>query len=193
MAIPELSEKVGVKAHTIRRYTRQEAQPRIELAEKIANVFGVHVNEVLGASIIQTTPPDASAKQALMPAYGAVQAGIGFDITDVTAPVEMVTVPDYLANAPSPYAVFVTGDSMEPRFTAGELLYVHPGKPIRRNDYVIVQLQADNSNHAIVKRLVKQSEEELIVEQLSDGQTRNIPAKDVIAVHRVVGQRSVDV
>ena len=105
----------------------------------------------------------------------------------------MVTVPDYLENAPDPYAVYVTGDSMEPRFIAGELLYVHPGKPIRKNDYVVVQLNAQNANHAIVKRMVKQSNDGLIVEQLSDGQTREIPAKDVISVHRVVGQRTVDV
>ncbi len=36
MSIPALAEKVDVQPHTIRRYTRQEAQPRIELAEKIA-------------------------------------------------------------------------------------------------------------------------------------------------------------
>ena len=179
MSLTQLAEKVEVKPHTIRRYTRQEAQPRIELAEKIAEVLGVHVNDVLGGEVI--------AQQT------AVQAGLGFDITDVTSQIEMVNIPDYLENAPSPYAVYVTGDSMEPRFIAGELLYVHPGKPIRKNDYVVVQLHAQNANHAIVKRMVKQSNDGLIVEQLSDGQTREIPAKDVISVHRVVGQRTVDV
>ena len=182
-----------MQPHTIRRYTRQEAQPRLELAEKIANYFGVHVNEVLGADVIISQKLAAGPTHEQMPAYGAVQAGIGFDITDVTSPVEMVNIPDYLENAPSPYAVYVTGDSMEPRFVAGELLYVHPGKPIRRGDYVIVQLNAQDANHAIVKRLVKQTTDSLVVEQLSDGQTREIPAKDVIAVHRVVGQRSIDI
>jgi len=192
MSLTQLAEKVEVKPHTIRRYTRQEAQPRIELAEKIAEVLGVHVNDVLGGEVIaQQTAVQAGHQQ--MPAYGAVQAGLGFDITDVTSPIEMVNIPDYLENAPSPYAVYVTGDSMEPRFIAGELLYVHPGKPIRKNDYVVVQLHAQNANHAIVKRMVKQSNDGLIVEQLSDGQTREIPAKDVISVHRVVGQRTVDV
>tara|TARA_R100000655_G_scaffold82308_1_gene121828 strand:- start:6087 stop:6713 length:627 start_codon:yes stop_codon:yes gene_type:complete len=192
ISLAELAKKIDVKPHTIRRYTRQEAQPRIELAEKIATVFGVHVNDVLGGQVISQQLPVPSSHEQ-MPAYGAVQAGLGFDITDVTAPIEMVNVPDYLENAPDPYAVYVTGDSMEPRFTAGELLYVHPGKPIRKNDYVVVQLNAQNANHAIVKRLVKQTNESLIVEQLSDGQTREIPAKDVISVHRVVGQRTVDV
>ena len=189
MSLTQLAEKVEVRPHTIRRYTRQEAQPRIELAEKIAEVLGVHVNDVLGGEVIA----QLKAGHQQMPAYGAVQAGLGFDITDVTAPIEMVTVPDYLENAPDPYADYVTGDSMEPRFIAGELLYVHPGKPIRKNDYVVVQLNAQNANHAIVKRMVKQSNDGLIVEQLSDGQTREIPAKDVISVHRVVGQRTVDV
>ncbi len=192
MSIPDLAKRIDVQPHTIRRYTRQEAQPRIELAEKIAAVFGIHVNEVLGANIIPQQQTISTAHNQ-MPAYGAVQAGIGFDITNVTSPVEMVNVPDYLENAPSPYAVYVTGDSMEPRFMAGELLYVHPGKPVRKNDYVVIQLQAQDSNHAIVKRLVKQSSEGLVVEQLSDTQTRTIPAKDVISVHRVVGQRSIDI
>ncbi len=192
ISIPALAEKVDVQPHTIRRYTRQEAQPRIELAEKIAAVFGVTINDVLGSDLI--APPVAvPSDREKMPAYGAVQAGLGFDITDVTSPIEMVNIPDYLENAPSPYAVYVTGDSMEPRFIAGELLYVHPGKPIRKNDYVVVQLHAQNANHAIIKKLVKRTAESLIVEQLSDGQTREIPAKDVISVHRVVGQRTVDV
>ena len=48
MTIPELAEKIGMKPSALRPYTRQERQPRLNLAEKIAKTCNLSVSFVLG-------------------------------------------------------------------------------------------------------------------------------------------------
>ena len=42
-----------MQPHTLRRYTRHEAEPKLELAEKLAQFFDVSVSDVLGTEIAQ--------------------------------------------------------------------------------------------------------------------------------------------
>ena len=49
----KLAVEVGVQPHTLRRYTRHEAEPKLELAEKLAQFFDVSVADVLGTEIAQ--------------------------------------------------------------------------------------------------------------------------------------------
>ena len=51
ISIAKLAVEVGVRPHTLRRYTRHDAEPRLELCEKIAEFLGVSVAEVLGTEI----------------------------------------------------------------------------------------------------------------------------------------------
>ena len=44
--------------------------------------------------------------------------------------IDIVPPPASLAGVPNAYAVYVVGASMEPRYYQGELVMIHPGKPV---------------------------------------------------------------
>jgi phage repressor protein C with HTH and peptisase S24 domain len=73
---------------------------------------------------------------------------------------------------------------MEPRYYEGELLYVNPNKPPSEGDFVIVEC-TDGSGW--IKRLVKMTPTEVVLEQLNPKETRSIPRDEVKNVFRVVG------
>lgn len=78
-----------------------------------------------------------------VPLYGQTEAGPngkfimnGMRVTDVFCP-------PGLEEVPTAYAVRVYGTSMEPRFKAGETVWLNPELPIRSGDDVVVQLKPD--------------------------------------------------
>ncbi|MGH6828217.1 MAG: helix-turn-helix domain-containing protein [Rhizomicrobium sp.] len=104
--------------------------------------------------------------------------------------IEMTSRPPNLAGSPLAYAVYVVGTSMEPRYFAGELAYVHPGKPVAIGDFVLVQVRPEAGEatpKAILKRLVKRSAARIVLEQYNPGKLTELKTRDVISVHQVVG------
>ena len=193
VSISELARRLEMKPHTLRRYTRvrpdgeQEAQPSVELATKIADTLGVTVDKVLGVDLgIASGAGQREVKT--MPLYGAVQGGsVGFDITDVTEPIDAIDTPSWLSSVPDAYAVFVTGTSMTPRFNPREVVYVHPHRPYREGDCVVVQLAANGRTHAIVKQFVEITDTHVVLRQHNPDRELRHKLDEVSAIHTIVG------
>jgi len=189
LSVAELAKLSGVQPHNLRRYARQEAQPRIEIANKIAEALNVSLDEVMGTNLGSAPMSAPPPTHRTIPVYGAAQGGVGHDITDVSAPIDHIAAPDWIAGNPNAYAVIVTGDSMEPRFFAGETLFIHPGLPPKPGDDVIVQLDNGSSSQAVVKRLTRRTAAKLICEQFNPPTDVQFDATEVKSVHRVVGAK----
>ncbi|HEX4104920.1 MAG TPA: LexA family transcriptional regulator [Rhizomicrobium sp.] len=104
--------------------------------------------------------------------------------------IEMTSRPPNLAGAALAYAVYVVGDSMEPRYHSGELVYVHPGRPVDVGAYVLVQVRPRHDGdapRAVVKRLVRRSATKVTLEQFNPKKTIELKSSDIISIHRVVG------
>lgn len=104
--------------------------------------------------------------------------------------VETIARPDNLRGVAGAYAVYVKGDSMAPRYEPGEIVHVHPGKPVLRGSYVLVQRNnpADESQPlAIIKRLVRQSGSKVTLGQLNPKKEFDVPAGDIVSIHKIVG------
>jgi phage repressor protein C with HTH and peptisase S24 domain len=104
--------------------------------------------------------------------------------------IEMTSRPPNLAGAAQAYAVYVVGDSMEPRYHSGELVYVHPGRPVDVGAYVLVQVKPKDDGdapRAVVKRLLRRSATKVTLEQFNPKKTIELKTSDVISIHRVVG------
>lgn len=104
--------------------------------------------------------------------------------------IDRIPRPANLAGAPKAYAVYVVGDSMEPRYYAGELLFVHPGRPVSIGSFVLVQIRPDEGEaapRAIVKRLARRSPTKLVLEQFNPPKKFDIQTEDIVSVHVVVG------
>ena len=180
-----------MQPHALRRYTRinpktglHDGEPKVALAQKIAKVLNCTYEEVLGL-----TPSNQAAAQPTIPLYGAAMGGIGYDISDVTDPIDRVATPPWLIHARDCYAVNVIGDSMEPRYYAGEQIYVSPNKAPAPGDFVVVQIREDHVHKAIVKRLV-QSGDEIVLEQLNPATKITYQVDEVKSIHVVTGSRS---
>jgi phage repressor protein C with HTH and peptisase S24 domain len=103
--------------------------------------------------------------------------------------IDMVEMPANLRGVPGAYAVYVVGASMEPRYHPGELVHIHPGKPLTVGAYVLVQRRAKDGDtpRAVIKRLVKRTATKIVLEQFNPQKTFDIRADDIVSIHRVVG------
>jgi phage repressor protein C with HTH and peptisase S24 domain len=125
---------------------------------------------------------------ARIPAYGQAVGGRdgefilnGNRIVDILAPPSLAGVPDA-------YAVYVVGDSMEPRYFAGEAVFVNPRLPVRRGDFVVAQIAVEDGAppHAYIKRFVARDGRTLRLEQFNPKKTLAFPVGRVISVHRII-------
>ena len=103
--------------------------------------------------------------------------------------VDYVARPSNLAGVTQAYAVFVVGSSMEPRYFPGELVHVHPGRPVTIGAFVLVQIrprQDGEAPRAVIKRLVRRSGSKIVLEQYNPKKSFELRDSDVVSMHRVV-------
>ena len=175
----ELAQQVGMHPHSMRRYIRNQTQPKAPLAKSIADIFNVSVEYVLGVD-------GADAQHSVIPLYGTVSAGPGSDITDMAQAIDHIPQPVFVNDRrQAGYACYVAGTSMDPRYLPGEIVYVNPTRPVRRGDYVVVQYRDGENQHAILKQLVSIGESNCVLRQLNPEQ--DIKVDNVISVHFVQG------
>jgi len=104
--------------------------------------------------------------------------------------IDMVDRPASLAGVPSAYGVYVVGGSMEPRYYPGELVLIHPGKPVTLGAFVLVQRKPKHDGDpplAVIKRLIKRTASRITLEQFNPAKSFDIRSDDIVSIHRVVG------
>ena len=106
--------------------------------------------------------------------------------------VSRVFCPPDLEGVDGAYAVQVYGTSMEPKFEAGETVWLHPFAPVRSGDYVVAQIHTKDGEppESYIKRFVSRSSQVLRLNQLNpeEGESREMefPADKVVAIHKIV-------
>lgn len=111
---------------------------------------------------------------------GAFQLAMG-------APLDYVRRPDRLARRADVYALIIVGDSMEPAFRHGSLIFVSERMPPRIGDDVVIQLAAEGEEvTAMVKRLVRRRADGITVEQFNPPAEFSIEKERIRALHRVL-------
>jgi len=178
----ELAKRLGIDPHKARRYMRGETPLKADMASQIADIFGVSVEHVMGFG-----GADDPGKQSKLPLYGTAQGGIGSDISDMSYAIDHLDRPDFLKSSPNAYCVYVTGESMEPRYCAGEIAYVNPARPIRRNDYAVIQTRDEDGHYAMIKRFLSASDDKVVLEQLNPDKRIELNKNAVEAIHFVQG------
>ena len=119
-----------------------------------------------------------------LPVLGAVKGGSeGFYFNEGDAK-EYLIRPPALAGVANAFALYVEGDSMEPRYFAGELLYVNPNRPITRNCFVAVEL-ADGQG--LIKQFLRRSDEQIVLRQFNPAKDIRIAVRDLKRIYRITG------
>ncbi|MBA5778222.1 helix-turn-helix transcriptional regulator [Stappia sp. F7233] len=136
-------------------------------------------------------PPYDGAFSRDVPVIGTAAGSIirkDFEGMLIEEPIEYVRRPPALTSARDLYAVYVTGESMEPEHGPGVLRFVHPHRQPLIGDTVIAVTRAhdDDPGQAYIKRLKKRTAEHLVLEQHTPHAFIEIPLKYVISLHKVL-------
>jgi len=129
--------------------------------------------------LVPAPPPGARD----LPVLGEARGGDdGFFLTngDVLAYAER---PPALRNVRHAYALVMRGTSMEPRYFEGELLCIHPLRPVHRDNFVHIEL---HDGRSYVKQFLRRDDEWLWVRQLNPEATVQFRNMDIKHCRRII-------
>lgn len=158
---------------------------------------GGPVSDYLLKSPLTNNPPEKpnavvkekiSSSGPMIPVYGSAVGGVDGEFVLNGSILYEVMAPPSLSPISGAYAVQVSGDSMEPRYFDGEVVFVDPTRRVTRGDFVVAQIIVDESETrlAYIKRFVRHNAEELVLEQYNPPKTLRFPHANVHSVHFVV-------
>jgi phage repressor protein C with HTH and peptisase S24 domain len=207
LSMRAVSEALG---WTLTRYQHYEDRYRraylpLDLARLLANILaprGVPAADVLALAGVDAEPHRAATTPSPpvgflprpleipampvrdLPVMGAVKGGAeGFYFNEGEAK-EYIVRPPSLAGVSNAFALYVDGESMEPRYYAGETLYVNPNRPLTRNCFVAVEL-ADGQ--CLIKQFVRRSDDHLVLAQFNPAKEIRLPITKVKRIYRITG------
>lgn len=163
-------------------------QPAIT-QEEVLRLGGPFVaGAVAGTSTIPEGAEKVRMPTGLIPLYGNARGGPDGQFEMQGEPLDRIQAPPILDKVGEAYAVRVVDDSMSPKYEHGQTVYINPNIIPRRSHYVIAQVkrEADNVVEAFVKRFVKWTWDELVLEQFNPEKQLTFPHGRVVSVHVIV-------
>lgn len=191
---PQLAKQVG--GITYQAIQQLEAGGGTKHLVSIAKALGVTAEWLQDGSgpVPSPKPPARAAAEPIvqdrLKVLGMAECGPdGWSLWNGDV-IDMIARPANLAGVPGAYAVYVVGASMEPRYHPGELVHIHPGKPLTVGAYVLVQRRPRNDGDpplAVIKRLARRTGNKIVLEQFNPPKSFEIRSDDIVSIHRVVG------
>jgi len=184
---PQLAKKVGGITY--------QAIQQLERGGGTKHLVGIARALGTNAEFLQDghgpTPSKRTLNQALDPLKVLGMAECGRDGWSLWngETIDLVERPASLRDVPNAYAVYVVGTSMVPRYNPGEVVHVHPGKPVTLGAYVLLQRRGKRGEPpvAVIKRLAKRTGAKVVLEQYNPPDLIEITNSDIVSMHRVVG------
>lgn len=190
MTMEKLALAIGTDASTINKLEKGKLRLSDRWLVPLAEALGIAPGDLIGNPV----PLDESGKPAMtlptqrqIPVYGLAAGSLAGQTFLQTEPIEYIAAPHGLATVRDAYALMVKGASMEPRYFSGDLIFIHPHKPVRQGDHVVVQIKgASAMPETWVKRFKADSENEIITEQYNPKAEIRFPRRQLLAMHRVL-------
>lgn len=137
----KLADELGVSASTVAMWESGEREPKnYETLELIADYFNVNMEVLLTGKLSPTK----------IPVLGRVIAGIPIEAVEEI--IDYEEIPQSMAKNGEYFALQIKGDSMEPKFSAGDVVIVRKQEDVDNGDIAIVLV---NGNEATVKKIRK--------------------------------------
>lgn len=180
-------------------FERKGASPRGATLRKISEGLGVPVAVLLGDEKMESAArlPSVAAYPAEpgkdVPVIGTVGETIGGAFQLSANPVDHVRRPCALINARNVYALFVEGSLMEPQFYPGDLIFVHPDRPPRLGDAVVVRCRRSRESpiEASIGILLARDGEVVALRRHSPPAKIEIDRATVVAVHKILSLNEI--
>jgi phage repressor protein C with HTH and peptisase S24 domain len=199
----DLARHLRLAPSAVSRMLRGERQMKQLETVQIAGFLGVSPDEILRRAVDDAAagaagepprpgrgrppsglPSGVSRSADLIPVRSAGRGGTDQEMFLEDGPIGYTPRPANLSGVRAAYAIYMVGDSMEPRYEPGWLLHVNPFKPPTRGRDVVVYKQGQI---VLIKQFVGWESETLVLRQLNPPETLRIPRAEVRECHLVVG------
>ena len=195
LSLSELSLKVGKNHAYFQQFIKRGVPNRLpeEVRGRVAEILGVEervLKEMPQVRFMFDRLQEVPGRGASgwIPVYGHAVGGKDGEFVLSGNQVSEVLAPPSLSHVRDAYAVYVVGDTMEPRYFAGETVFVNPRLPISRGSFVVAQISKgeEPEPRAYVKRFVSQDAKRLRLEQYNPKKVLEFAISAVVAIHRIV-------
>ena len=198
----DLARHLRLAPSAVSRMIKGERQMKLLEAVQTAAFLGVSQEEVLRHAGAESEPlprampprrgrpPRAPGSVAVAPRNEPIpirSAGRGGGEQEMflqDGPIGYTPRPANLVGVRGAYAIYMVGDSMEPRYEQGWLLHVNPFKPPTRGRDVVVYKEGQA---VLIKQFVRWEGSELVLHQLNPAQELRVPRAEVQECHLIVG------
>ena len=153
-----LASEIGVSQPTISDWEKGNTSPNSENAIKLANLFGVSVDYLMGHTA--RNYEHAKGRGIKIPVLGHVPAGLPIEAVEEILDYEEIT-PE-LAQRGEFFALKIRGDSMEPLIMDSDVVIVHQQPDANSGDICILCV---NGYDATCKRIQKMDNGILVIPQ----------------------------
>jgi len=124
------------------------------------------------------------SSQKDLPVRGRAQGGEDGNISIEENPIDWTYRPADLQGVQGAFAVFVTGDSMEPKYKNQDLAYIHPKQRPRPGRYVLIETVHSGS---FIKRFEGWRNNKLVVWQYNPEKNLYFERHEVRSLMTVIG------
>ena len=142
----ELAEKLSVNQTTVSCWETGKATPPPEMLMTLAQFFGVTVDYLMG-----NTPTKTEKKKGVqVPVLGEVRAG--YPMEAVENIIDYEEIDQETARRGEFFALRIKGDSMEPKFSEGDVVIVRKQETADSGDIVVALVNGDSATIKKLKR-----------------------------------------
>lgn len=142
----DLATKLNVSKASMSKYENDIIEPSFRTLTRMSSLLGVSVDYLLDR-------PQDTKKSVRIPVLGKVVAGIPIEAIEDILDYEDIT-PEMAASGEF-FALKITGKSMEPKFSEGDVVIVRQQPDVDNGDIAIILI---NGNAATVKKIKKSPE-----------------------------------
>lgn len=148
--VNDLANKIGIKSKsTIYRYMHGGMAPKLTTIKYLAEIYNVNPIWLMGYDVPKNSIPIKKIDKIKIPVLGKVKAGYDYLAQENIIGYESI---DNVSDPENYYALQVTGDSMEPLFSDGDIAIVHKQDDFDSGNTCIILV---NGDEATVKKVVK--------------------------------------
>ena len=167
-----------------------EARPHLDEIQKIQDQKKIIGRELAASrdAFSKAFEKNAELQDNQIPVYGTAAGSFTGSVSIQDNVIDWIPRPKGLQNAQHAYALYVTGSSMEPKFLPGDIIFLHPGRPPRTGDIVVVQTENYDGADTIsfVKEYVRKSDFGIVTKQYNALAEVEFKRETIKAVHRVM-------
>lgn len=145
----QLADKLESSKSVIGLYESETRKPSLEVLVKLSEIFNCSIDYLL----CKTNIRNAVINVARIPILGTVKAG--YDWLAEENVVDYITLKETIPNINEYYALKITGQSMLPLLSEGDLVIVHDQDDVESGQTAVVLI---NGEEATVKKVIKTSE-----------------------------------